>query len=146
MATRFIIGTLLSLATVAVGQTSARRLPCDYSGDLLRTREGKVVWYTSGELKKRATNKVEVDGAWREWDISVTVFVELLISPSGKVECIKTLEGHPLVRADVERALRLWTFQRADVDGKPIAYLGFLEFVLCNLGCGPRGPSMTLLK
>jgi hypothetical protein len=31
-------------------------------------------------------------------------------------------------------------------NGTPVAYLGKIKFVLCNINCGERGASMTLLK
>ena len=72
--------------------------------------------------------------------------IDVLVGASGEPVCLRTLAKHPIIRAGVENALRSWTFKRAEVDGRPVAYLGRLEFTLCNIGCGDQEPSMTLLK
>ena len=73
------------------------------------------------------------------------MLAEILVSSSGAVECAKAIEGFQALRPEVEKAIHSWTLLRATVDGRSVAYAGFLEFSLCNLGC-PKGPSMTLLK
>ena len=142
----FVSLLLLSLSSVALGQTSSAGLPCKFSGELLRTPGGKAVWYTSDEMKDRATHKVELSGFIRQADIKGTAIVEVLVGTSGEVVCLKSLARHPLIRVEVEKALKSWTFKRAEVNGRPVAYLGRLEFTLCNILCGDQGPSMTLLK
>jgi hypothetical protein len=97
-------------------------------------------------MKESALRKVDLSGFIRQLDIKGTAIVEVLIGTSGEVVCLKSLAGHPLIRAEVEKSLRSWTFRRAEVNGKPVAYLGRLEFTLCNILCGDQGPSMTLLK
>ena len=128
------------------GQTSSAGLPCKFSGELQRTASGKVVWYTSDEMKGRATHKVELSGFIRQADIKGTAVVEVLVGTSGEVVCLKSLAKHPLIRVEVEKALKSWTFRPAEVNGRAVAYLGRLEFTLCNILCGDQGPSMTLLK
>jgi Gram-negative bacterial TonB protein C-terminal len=141
-----LICGLFSLASVAVGQTPSPKIPCDFSGELLRTRQGRIVRYTSDEMKQRATHKVDVNGFIKQADIKGTAIVDILVGTSGEVVCAKSLIGHPIIRGPVETALRSWQFKPAELEGKPVAYLGRLEFTLCNISCGKEGPSMTLLK
>ncbi|MFN7995457.1 MAG: energy transducer TonB [Bryobacteraceae bacterium] len=75
-----------------------------------------------------------------------TAKVELLIGTSGKVVCLKVADIHPLIKASVERALTSWQFKPAIENGKLVAYLGRLEFFLCNILCGGNTTGMTLLK
>jgi hypothetical protein len=97
-------------------------------------------------MKQRATREVDMNGFIKQADIKGAAIVDILVGTSGEVVCVKTLIGHPIIRGSVERALRSWQFKPAELEGKPVAYLGRLEFTLCNIGCGKEGPSMTLLK
>jgi hypothetical protein len=137
---------LLASATLAVGQVSSVQPPCDYPGKLLRNDKAEIVRFASDEMKKRATHKTDVSGFMKRTDIKGTVIVDVLIDPAGKVFCEKSLIGHPIIRDEVEKALRAWTFKPAEMNGEPVAYLGEMEFFLCNISCGERGLSSTLLK
>jgi hypothetical protein len=141
----FVVCALFSPVAVVAAEPTPQ-LPCDFSGELLRTTHGKVVQYTSAEMKTRATRKVDVGGFMKQLDIKGTVILDILVGVSGEVVCLKSLIGHPLIRAQVEKALRSWRFKQAEMSGKRVAYLGRLEFTLCNINCGTQGTSMTLLK
>lgn len=97
-------------------------------------------------MKQRATHKVDVGDFLNQVEIKGTVIVDVLVGTSGEVVCVKSLNVHPIIRVEVEKALKSWKFKAAEVNGKRIAYLGRLEFTLCNLNCGDKGSSMTLLK
>jgi Gram-negative bacterial TonB protein C-terminal len=137
---------LLLLSSVALGQTSPGGLPCKFSGELQQTPSGKVVWYTSGEMKDRATHKVDLSGFILRADIKGTVLVEVLVGTSGEIVCLTSVTKQPWIQSEVEKALKSWKFRRAEVNGKAVAYLGRMEFILCNILCGDQGPSMTLFK
>ena len=51
-----------------------------------------------------------------------------------------------MARLPVEKALRAWTFKPEKQNGGPIAYLGQLDFLLCNTNCGEEPFGVTLLK
>jgi hypothetical protein len=138
------ISTFLLLGSHALGQTTP--LPCKFSGPILKTPSGAVLRYTSSEMKDRATRKVDVSGLILNADVKGTAKVDLLIGTSGEVICLKIAAIHPLIRTALERALSSWAFKREELDGRPIAYLGRLEFFLCNINCGKSGSFMTLLK
>jgi hypothetical protein len=97
-------------------------------------------------MKKRAIHKVDVGAVLKQADVKTTVVLDVLVSPSGEVVCVRSLVGLPMVRAETETAVRAWTFIPAKQRGRPIAYLGRLQFQLCNALCGDQGISMTLLK
>ena len=136
---------LLMFCGLAAGQTNIK-LPCEYGGELLRQSQHKIKLFTSDEMKARATHKQDIFGMIKQADIKGTAIVDVLVGPDGQVVCTKSLTGHPMVRASVEDALRRWKFSPAEVDGKRVAYLGRMEFTLCNISCGESGPSMTIVK
>jgi hypothetical protein len=136
---------LLILCGLAPGQTSIN-LPCEYGGELLRQSQRKIKLFKSDEMKARATYKRDIFGAIKQADIKGTAIVDVLVGPDGQVVCTKSLTGHPMVRASVEDALRKWKFSPAEMDGRRVAYLGRMEFTLCNISCGESGPSMTIIN
>ncbi len=97
-------------------------------------------------MKSRATHKVDLSNFIRQLDISGNAVVDVLVGPSGEVVCMKTTATLPLIRPEVEKALGSWRFKPAEVNGRPVAYVGRLQFTLCNILCGDEGNSMTLLK
>jgi hypothetical protein len=136
---------LIALCGLALGQTKFKA-PCEYAGELLHESQGRIMLVTSDEMKARATFKQDISGPIRQWDIKGTAIVDVLVAPDGHVLCTKSLTGHPMVRKSVEDALRKWKFSPAEMDGKQVAYVGRMEFTLCNISCGESGPSMTILK
>jgi hypothetical protein len=98
------------------------------------------------DMKSKAIHKQDISGPIKQWDIKGTAIVDVLVAPDGHVVCTKSVIGHPMIRKSVEDALRQWKFAPADLDGKKVAYLGRMEFALCNISCGESGPSMTILK
>jgi hypothetical protein len=142
----FSLCALLLLASFAQGQVSPK-LPCDFSGNLLTTREGNAVRFNSDEMKERATHKVDLDSPLlKQLDFRSVMVVEVLVGKSGEVVCTKTISGSSLARKPVEAALQEWKFKPEKLDGKPAAYLGQLNFLLCNLDCGKEAFGVTLLK
>jgi len=100
-------------------------------------------------MKKRATHKVDLDASiMRQLDFSSTVVVEVLVDATGDVVCVKSISGISFALEPVEKALQAWKFETAKSlwDGKPVAYLGQLEFPLCKGVCPKQGFGVTLLK
>jgi len=136
---------LLVLAAAAAGQSGIKP-PCDYSGKLLRKDSGEIVRFGSDEMKHRATHKSDISDFMRRTDFRDNHIVEVLVGPSGEVLCAKTVSGLPVASVEVEKAVRAWAFQPAKKNGEPVAYVGLLEFFLCNATCGDRGFSMSIVK
>jgi hypothetical protein len=139
------VAVLLALVASAAGQSSAK-LFCDYSGKLLRKETGEIVRFQSDEMKQRATHKTDISDFMRRTDFRENHVIEVLVGPSGDVLCAKTVTGLPVASVEVEKAVRAWAFKAAKKNGEPVAYIGFLEFFLCNTDCGERGFSMSIVK
>ena len=142
-----VFGLLLLASTVlATGQSGSGRLPCDYSGKLLQKDNGDIVRFDSDDMKSRATHKVDISDFMKRTDIKGTAIIDVVVGPSGEVVCAKTRLGQPLLRSEVEKAIRAWTFKSEKVDSEPIAYVGRMEFYLCNISCGEQSFSMSIVK
>jgi hypothetical protein len=138
-------GSLL-LAGLSFAQAASPKPSCAFSGELLRDAKGNAVRFSSDAMKRRATHKVDVSDAVKQFDMKGTVVVDVIVGPSGEVVCTKTLTGHPIIQVEVEKALHSWTFEQAKVGDRFVAYRGLLEFTLCNISCGKEGINMSLLK
>src|ERR1700678_1643914 len=138
---------LFAGVTAAYGQAKPTpHPPCEYSRPLLRGPEGETVQYTSDVMKAKALRKRDLRSDSKQMDLREITILDVLISPKGEVVCTKTLVGLAVLRREIEQAVSSWKFEPVQSHGKPIAYLGRLEFRLCNTGCGASGTSMTLLK
>lgn len=147
MRTRVLLAICVILAaSPASGQTPQAALPCAFDGSLLRDSRGEIVEYTSNEMKHRATSKEDLKGFIKQLDFRSTMVLKLLVSESGAVVCVKTIRGIPIARKPTEDAVRHWKFRVATVTGKPVSYIGWLEFTLCNTTCGSEEYGVTLLK
>ncbi len=97
-------------------------------------------------MKERATHKVDLDASIRRMDFRSMAIVDVLVGSSGEVVCDKGLIEIPLSGKPVETALRSWKFKPKKQNGRPVAYLGRLEFMLCNVDCGEEAFGVSLLK
>ena len=123
---------------------------CKTLPNLLLNDEGKPVWFSSDQLKKRAILKPEpvVPGngcVWRD----VIITVDVIVSEVGKVICAKFRKGkgHPLYLASAAMAAEKWTFNPIINDGKPVAVCGQLKFFLkqnSGLGGSSRKPPLVI--
>jgi len=113
----------------------------------MRNEQDALVLFKSDEMKKEATHKVDLDSPiLKQMDFRSLIVVAVLVGASGEVVCVKTISGIDFARKPVEKALKSWTFEPKKQDGKPIAFLGQLNFLLCNLDCGNEVFGVTLLK
>ena len=109
-------------------------------------KDNRPIWFGSEEMKRRATKKTDVGAVLKNADVNTTVIASLIVARSGEVECLKVINPkHPLVVNEVYKALRQWTFQPMEQDGKPVAYVGWLQFEFCRIGCAEGRSSVTLL-
>jgi len=98
-------------------------------------------------MKKRATYKVDVNAPiLKKLDFSSTVILEVLVGTSGEVICTKTISGIPFAQQPVEKAVQSWRFGPERLKGKPVPYLGQLDFLLCNGVCARSGFGVSILK
>jgi len=137
---------ILLLAQLSLGQTAQPKLPCAYSGAILRDDNGQIVSFTSPQMKSRATRKVDVGVAFMgSLDFKATFMYQVLVGPTGNVTCIKRITGLPVADAEVEKAVRQWKFKPVDKNGKPVASMGVMEFYLCNISCGKEGTRYSIV-
>ena len=119
-------GILAFLFCANVIAQDEEKLPCGVSADLLRDKQGEVVWFKSKELSKRATHRV-TDIA-RILHGKGTIFIALLIDSEGKVKCAKGISGPTLwLEHGVKRAEK-WKFKPMEVEGKAVSFYGLLGF------------------
>lgn len=133
------------VALTASGQPLHPNLPCAFDGPLLRDARGNIVQYTSDEMKHRAIAKQDLNGFIKQLDFRSVMFLKLLVSETGTVICVKTISGIPIAQKPTEDAVRRWRFRAANMGGKPVSYIGWLEFTLCNV-CGTDEFGVSLLK
>lgn len=118
---------------------TAEQWPCDGHPKLLHNERGKPIWFTSNELTKRATNCVAPklpDGVSAKGVITV----EVLIDPTGKVQCTRVKKKGKSVAAQAAmEAARAWTFQPVSMSGEPIAVMGQLNLPLSQNGQTAKG-------
>jgi hypothetical protein len=145
MKKRVQLGVLL-LTQLSLGQTAQPKLPCAYSGAILRDDNGKIITFTSPEMKSHATRKVDVSVTFMgHLDFKATFMYQVLVGPTGNVICIKRITGLPVADAEVEKAVRQWKFKSVDKNGKPVASMGVMEFYLCNISCGKEGTRYSIV-
>src|SRR5215475_13373618 len=101
------------LAVVCQTANGKDEWPCKTPPNLLLNDEGKPVWLSPGQLKKRAIIKPElvVPGDGRVWrDVIITV--DVIVSEEGKIICDKFRngKGHPLYLSAAAMAAEKWTF------------------------------------
>jgi hypothetical protein len=146
MKPRHIFALLLALSGITFATKEKPHLPCEYAGNVSRKYPNTAFAMLSEAMKQRATKRVDLSGLAKQVDITGTVGLDVLVDIDGSVVCAKGFYGHPVILKDVEEAVRQWKFKPLKEHGTPVAYAGTLYFELCNLGCGKKGMSMTLLK
>lgn len=142
----FIAAVAATLLVGSVALAQGGTLPCKFPGPLLKTKTGELLRHTSNEMKIRAQHKTDLSGLIRDADLKGTAKADLLIGTSGEVVCLTVTSTNPLIKGSVARALSSWVFKPEREKGSPVAYLGRLEFFLCNIDCGGDTTGMTLLK
>jgi hypothetical protein len=138
---------LLMVAVAARAQSAGVRPPCPFDGALLRDDHGAIVRFDSNEMKKRATHKEDLPAIFKMIDGRAVVYIDVLVGPKGEVICSKAItDANGIFGNGVEKAMAAWTFEPDKQKGKPVAYLGRMEFTLCDEGCQDGDWGMTLLK
>jgi hypothetical protein len=73
----------MSFSTLGLGQSKPHPLPCSFSGKLLRNHDGEPSWFTSDQMKKRATRRLDISPLLKQADIKDTAIVDIIVKPSG---------------------------------------------------------------
>jgi hypothetical protein len=122
------------------------RPPCDLQSELVEENH-KPRWFTSDEMKQRATVKIDVAGIQKNTDVNATVIASVAGGRDGRVECLEIVNPkQPLVVVEVARALGQWKFKPMEQNERPASYVGWLQFRFCRIGCSEGTSSVTLLQ
>jgi len=141
-----LLVVLLALSGESFGTNEKPRLPCEYSGAVSRKYPNTAFAMPSDAMKQRATKRVDFPLPVKQIDIRGMVAVDVLVGNDGNVVCVQGFYGHPMLLKYVEDAVEQWKFKPLKENSSPVAYVGKLDFALCNIGCGEAGSSMSLLK
>jgi protein TonB len=69
-----------------------------------------------------------------------TVVVAALVNESGRVACLRVIQGHPLLLPAVSSALAQWVFRPTRTRSGPKRYYGELSFAFSSTGSArPHG-------
>jgi hypothetical protein len=140
---------LLLAVPISSGQSFASmerpHFPCEYTGAVSRRYPNTAFAMSSEDTKARATYRVDLSDAAKQYDVRGTIGIYVLVGPDGVVICTSGFLGHPIVLKPVEEAVRQWKFKPLKEGKQPVAFVGSLYFMLCNIGCTETGHSMTLL-
>lgn len=146
MRPQYILAVLVVLLGATFGTKERPHLPCEYPETISRKYSNTAFSMSSDAMKQRATKRVDLSGSLKQVDIRDAVRVDVLVGADGKVVCAKGAYGHPMLLSGVVEAVRQWRFKPVKENNLPVAYVGKLDFALCNIVCGKGGSSMTLLK
>lgn len=112
---------------------SAARLSCERGEKLLRNEKNSIVTFSHKDLKGMTTDQVtpvfppfcRCKGIIR---------VSVLIDTKGKVKCVNTVAGNPLLRASAMQAAKKRTFNPIISNGKAFTARGTLVFEFSSDG------------
>lgn len=121
-----LVALTLPLAPSSTGD-DGEEWPCGGNPNVLMDEYSSPVWLSSSELVARATHRVEPIIP-EQIQAHASVVVDVLIDETGKVICVRTITGHPLLRKAAEKAALHWKFARFTAGETEIAVFGHLLF------------------
>jgi hypothetical protein len=125
--TLLLLTVIVALPSNGGAINGQKKLPCAGNPDLLRNKKGKLVWFSSDDLKGKAISQVAP-----KFPLSCrcigTIIVYVQINTEGEVVCAETFNGHPLLQAASLVAARKWKFKPTLKDDKPVPVVGWLSF------------------
>jgi hypothetical protein len=121
---------LLCAALLCPGTALAQLgVNCGEHPDVFQRKHG-FAWFTSEQLEKRATKRVEPvmpsTPAGFHYDGYVTF--KILVDKDGGIGCIWAHGGNPVFFPAVNKALQYWQFKPLLVNGKPVEFVGVMKF------------------
>lgn len=99
---------------------------CKTAEPLMVDHHGRPRWFTSTELKRRATNRVAPEPPYIRG--KSIVVVNVLVNTEGRVVCARAVKGHPILRLAAERAATKWSFRPMKSKRTVLAVIGQLSF------------------
>ena len=121
--------TAAQRAVSDVHATDAKAL-CTTQEPVYADREGKPLWFETDSLFKSATHCTapKMPDMARSLRVEGYVSVDILVSDTGRVSCVRLVSGHPLFASSAIKAAKHWTFPPMKQDGKAMWFYGHLRF------------------
>lgn len=123
-------GVLISVISIR-GQEPLQTSPsaCSVPSNAVRNPDGEVKIFSSEELftRLRKSEPVERPPNLKANYIFGTAVVDVVIDKQGRLSCIQPIEGHPLAKGAIVRALRKWKFRAFRSSGLKWSMVGRLE-------------------
>jgi len=110
------------VCSIVLGQD--KQNGCRDHQSLWRDAQGRPYRLKGKELEERRIH-CEAPKLPGDWDGKGTIVFLVVINAEGKIECVDVIRDIPEVKQYALNALKKWTFKPVEVDGKPIAVLGF---------------------
>jgi TonB family protein len=125
-----ITATILMIGITAFSYAIVQSLPCKTQYPLNADKEGKPIWVNSEQLMKRSTHceAPKFPPLAKHARIDSKVELAILIDPSGSVECINLISGHPMLNTSAFDAAKKWKFKPLKIHGKALGFCGVLVF------------------
>jgi Gram-negative bacterial TonB protein C-terminal len=141
----YVLSLVAVLSEVCFATKEKPHLPCEFTETVSRKYPNTAFPLASDAMKRRATKKVDISHAAKQFDVRGTIALDVLVGADGNVVCAKGVYGHPMLIRAVEEAVRQWRFRPIKQGSESVAYVGRLDFTLCNIGCGKNDHPMSLL-
>ncbi len=104
-------------------------IPCKTKFALYSDKDGNPLWLDSKQLKSRAIHcEAPQSPSMSKINVEGTAKLSILVNPSGRIDCIKVVSGHPLIPDSAVEAARNWQFHPITRNGKALAFYGLFEF------------------
>jgi len=126
----FLFGSLVVMSLSCLGgqdPKAAQTWPCGDDPQLVVDSKGQPLWIGSAELKQHAIGmpRPKLPSSLRAAGI---LTVDVLVGPDGRVKCVRSEVGHPLLRSAIAEAVRNWRFRPFSAGGHPVSVYGHLDF------------------
>lgn len=121
--------------TTSLTQTKSPSIPlvCERNEKLFRNEQNEIITLDHQQLKHIAVEQVSPKYP-RSCRCLGIIKVAVLIDVKGKVKCVNTTEGNPLLRASAMQAAKKWKFEPVLSNDKSIAARGELVFEFSSDG------------
>lgn len=122
----------VKLLSAGAAITVQGKLPLhDYSGcpshdRFSRKGQPEIKRLSARDLKKRVVKSVLPKPSYGHGRGKVTVYA--LINTEGKVDCLKAVEGAPILRGAALQAVKVWAFKPVRINSKPVPIAGYITF------------------
>lgn len=111
----------------------AVKLPCERGEKLLKNEKNEVIIRSHEELKKLVIKQITPEFP-RSCRCQGIIRVSILIDRQGKVKCVSSNSGNPLLRAAAMQAAKQWTFKPTLSSEKAVSLRGVLIFEFSSDG------------